>query len=249
MLKFSPANAKTRRLTTIPQLAKYLKGRKVYSLDLLSGWSCPGAKDCLSKVIIDNGKRKIKDGPHTQFRCFSASQEVLYPAVYNARKANFEAIKGKRAAAIRDMILRDLPRNCGILRYHVGGDFFSRYYLQAAYAVALARPDVLFYGYTKALNYLEYLNCDNLKVGQILPNFLITASRGGRYDRLIPLLGIRTATVVYNENTRLPIDHTDSHAATKGGNFALLIHGTQPANTPAAAAWQKIKTTVGGYSK
>ena len=43
MLYFSEANAK------IETLGKYLgldKGEKIYSLDLLSGYTCPGAKDC-----------------------------------------------------------------------------------------------------------------------------------------------------------------------------------------------------------
>ena len=62
MLKFSKANAKTQALANDAELAEYLQGnRKIYSLDLLSGWSCPHAKDCLSKAIVqDNGKRKIK---------------------------------------------------------------------------------------------------------------------------------------------------------------------------------------------
>ena len=62
MLKFSKANAKTQALANDAELAEYLQGnRKIYSLDLLSGWSCPHAKDCLSKAMVqDNGKRKSK---------------------------------------------------------------------------------------------------------------------------------------------------------------------------------------------
>lgn len=95
MLKFSKANAKTQALKNDSELADYLTGnRKIYSLDLLSGWSCPHAKDCLSKAVLqDNGKRKIKDGKHTKFRCFSASQEVQYTNVYNSRKHNFDLLR------------------------------------------------------------------------------------------------------------------------------------------------------------
>ena len=51
MLQFSEANAKTKGLKSVPELAGYLANRrKVYSLDLLSGWSCLGARDCLAKV-------------------------------------------------------------------------------------------------------------------------------------------------------------------------------------------------------
>ena len=79
MLKFSKANAKTEALKQVDELKPYLEGKqKIYSLDLLSGYSCPFAEKCLSKATVDKatGKRKIKDGPYTAFRCFSASQEV-----------------------------------------------------------------------------------------------------------------------------------------------------------------------------
>lgn len=253
LLKFSPANAKTKRLYQIPGLQKYLQnGRKVYSLDLLSGWTCPGAKDCKAKVIVDKlGKRKVQDGRDTQFRCFSASQEALLTPVYNARKHNMGLIKGvKTVKEIRDLIEWSMPTNLGILRWHVAGDFFKQNYLEAAYQVAMANPTRLFYTYTKSLKYLANLPCLNLRKGIILPNFLITASLGGKYDYMIPTLKVRTAKVVFSESaTKLPIDHTDEYASRLGGNFALLLHSSQPAKTPAAEAWQKIRTTVGGYSR
>ena len=101
MLKWSKANAKTERLNeSCWAIAKYLdgtgmldNGRKVYSLDLLSGYSCPFAEACLSKAVEVDGKRKIKDGPKNEFRCFSASQEVQYTNVYNLRKHNYYTLK------------------------------------------------------------------------------------------------------------------------------------------------------------
>ena len=64
MLKFSKANAKIEALANDAELSDYLTdNRKVYSFDLLSGYSCPFAKKCLSKAVVqDNGKRKIRDG-------------------------------------------------------------------------------------------------------------------------------------------------------------------------------------------
>jgi hypothetical protein len=85
MLKFSKANAKTQALKNDSELADYLTdNRKIYSLDLLSGYSCPYAEKCLSKAVVQpDGKRKIKDGKKTEFRCFSASQEVQYTNFFN----------------------------------------------------------------------------------------------------------------------------------------------------------------------
>ena len=254
MLYFSEANAK---IETLGKVLGLVKGEKIYSLDLLSGYTCPGAKDCHSKVVLDAaGKRSVKDGRYTQFRCFSASQEVLFPAVYKNRLRNWECIKACRGPSqVCDLILAGLPPKCKVLRYHVAGDFFKYTYLLGAVRAAEQRPDVLFYAYTKSLPFVHRLYLDGydlsfLYKGVLLHNFLLTGSAGGKYDHLIKKLEIRTAKVVFSrDETAMPIDHDDSHAATVGGNFALLLHGTQPKGSDAASAWQKIKKSEGGYSR
>lgn len=245
MLRYSEANAKTERLLELPELQKYLQGkRKVYSLDLLSGWTCPAAQDCLAKVYVDNGKRRLQDGPLTQFRCFSASQEVAYPNVYNLRQFNWKMIQNMRGdKQVAELILGTLPKNAGVIRYHVAGDFFKLAYLRGAILAAEQRPNVLFYAYTKMINFLAQVDMEKPAKGVIRPNFLVTASVGGRYDHLIKGLGLRTATVVFSEAEagKLPIDHDDSHAATMGGSFALLLHGVQPKGSEAAVALKTLK--------
>ena len=252
MLKFSPANAKTEALKQVPELADYLTDkRKIYSLDLLSGYSCPFAKGCLSKAVVQiDGRRKIQDGKDNEFRCFSASQEVQYTNVFNLRKHNFDIL---RNAHINDMIEQlhlDLPKNAGIVRIHVAGDFFNADYMQAWYNVAMMRPDVLFYAYTKSIRYWNHIN-----EYPELNNFVLTASYGGRDDDLISELGLRSTTVVYSEaeaeKLGLEIDHDDSHAARpsmRNQDFALLIHGTQPKGSEAATALKALKGK-GSYSR
>ena len=88
-LRFSKANTKIKALSVVKSLKPYLNKKKVYSLDLISGYSCPFAEKCLSKVYVINGRRKIKDGPKTEFRCFSASQEALYPKTYDLRMNHY----------------------------------------------------------------------------------------------------------------------------------------------------------------
>ena len=244
MLKFSKANAKIEALKQIDELQPYLTDkRKVYSFDLLSGYSCPSAKECLSKAVADeNGKRTIKDGLHTQFRCFSASQEVQYTNVYNLRKHNFDTI---RKADNMDLMLMDnLPDDAGIVRLHVAGDFFSPEYMMAWWLTASENPNTLFYAYTKSLRY--WLGAVNEM--PILDNLILTASYGGRDDYMIPLYGLRSAKVVFSEaeaeELGLEIDHDDSHAARpsmRNQDFALLIHGTQPKNTEASEALKVLK--------
>ena len=254
MLKYSEQNAKTKNLRNVAALAPYLDGkRKIYSLDLLSGIACPGAKDCKSMAVVGvDGRKTIKDGPHTQFRCFSASQEVLLPALYDLRKANLDQLQacGNDTLAMGCLLEEALPRNAGIVRIHVGGDMFSLAYLRAWHVMAGVYPKILFYFYTKSLHFLRVLFneglCKDLSKGIIRDNFLVTASYGGVFDKLIPELKVRTAEVVYSENTVLPIDHDDSHAATPGGDFALLIHGTQPKGSAAGAALSILRGAKNG---
>lgn len=245
MLKFSNANAKTEALKEVDELKPFLADKKkIYSLDLLSGYSCPFAEKCLSKAVVqDNGKRKIKDGLKTEFRCFSASQEVQYNGVYNLRKHNFDVLRGMHINDMIDRINSDLPKNTGIVRIHVAGDFFSQDYMLAWYHVALVNPSILFYAYTKSLRYWLHIN-----EYPILDNFVLTASYGGRDDKLIDEHMLRASKVVFSEaeaeDLGLEIDHDDSHAARpsmKNLDFALLIHGTQPKDTEASEALKLLK--------
>jgi hypothetical protein len=237
LLKFSPPNAKTRKLGN------------VYSLDLPAGHTCLFADKCKSKVINVNGTFRIKDGPNTQFRCFSASQEVIFKNVRESRWYNYRLLKGKSTKQIVNLIIHSLP-DTNIIRYHVGGDFFNQSYFDAAIQVALLKPDIKFYAYTKALKFwIKRLN--------IIPNnFILTASYGGKLDHLIKQYRLPSAKVVFDTNTKLRIDIDDSIASThKIKHFALLLHGPQPAKTKASRAWQKLKVKdaltlpVRGYFK
>lgn len=245
MLKFSRANAKTVRLKQVPVLAKYLtNNKKVYSFDLPAGHACPFAKDCRS-CVVDG---KIQDGPNIKFRCFSATQEVLFSNVYRARKHNFDRLRG---LCLNDTIIKleqNIPADMGICRLHVSGDFFSSNYMLAWSKIATKYKHILFYAYTKSLRYW-IKHREHIKK---LPNFILTASQGGVDDKLIRLHRLRYAKVVFSEKEShllgLPIDHDDSHATVKTGNFALLLHGVQPAKSIASQALIALKG-VGSYNR
>lgn len=243
-MKFSPANAKLVKLYKNRHLKKWLtNNRKIYSFDLLSGHSCPFAKDCLAKVVIqDDGKKKLVDGPDTEYRCFSASQEVIFPGVYNSRSGNFESLRGKTTEQMCAQIAADIPKDAGIIRIHVAGDFFNEAYFKAWVGMAILNPEILFYAYTKSLPY--WVN--NLTL--IPENMVLTASRGGRMDHLIEQYNLRSVKVVLSQyqarKLQLAIDHDDSHAAIpakSGKDFALLIHGVQKAGSKAGEAIKKLR--------
>lgn len=249
MLKFSPANAKTKRLIKVPALKRYFAGHnKVYSFDLPAGWSCPFARDCQAKVYVENGRRWLEDGPHAKFRCFSASQEIAFPNVWDARQHNFNRLRGLHLNDMIRRIDRSIPYDMGICRLHVSGDFFSSDYMFAWINMAMKYRYILFYAYTKSLRYWlkwkDYID--------VLPNFILTASYGGAEDNLIRPNRLRYSKVVNSKwqarKLHLPIDHNDSHAATNGGSFALLIHGPQKAGSLEGKAVRKLRG-AGSYSR
>jgi len=240
MLKFGKSNAK------LDELAAWF-WCDVWTFSLLSGHTCPFAKECLSWVEERaDGSRYVVDGEYTEFRCFSASQEAQYPNVYDSRKHNTDLLRPlKTVEEMADLIDLSLPsyEPC-IIRIHVGGDFFNSLYFRAWMEVAKRHPHIIFYAYTKSLPFW-IKERDN--AGK-LPNFVLTASFGGWKDDLIPLHKLRSAKVVFSEaqaaELSLEIDHDDTHAAdpeVRDKDFALLIHGTQPKGSEASTAVKALK--------
>lgn len=231
-LKFSKGNSKL--------------GKHIYNISLPSGFTCPSALDCLSKA--DKVTGKITDGANTKFRCFSASQEAVYKPVREQRWFNFNLLAGKSLDTMKELIKKSLPEKASVIRIHVGGDFFNETYFKAWMNVAKETPSVVFYAYTKSLNF--WVN----NLADIPSNFKLTASFGGKHDELIAKHNLKYAKVVYSvdEATQLglDIDHDDSHAYNGDKSFALLLHGTQPPQSIASKALSALrKLGIGGYGK
>jgi hypothetical protein len=231
-LKFAKGNAKLEKDTAI--------------FSLPAGHTCPAALLCQSRAHKLTGK--LTDGARTVFRCYAASAENLFRNIRVSRWRNFESLLAcKGVTAMADLILRSMPvKGIKLCRVHSSGDFFSQSYFDAWVAVARNKPDVIFYAYTKALPYWI------ARLGEIPSNFRLVASRGGRYDSLIEQHNLRNVKVVFSEaeaiKANLPLDHDDSHAWKHTGNFALLLHGTQPAGSYASKVLYSLrKQGKGGY--
>jgi hypothetical protein len=220
-------------------------GKHIATFSLPSGFSCPGALECLSRANRKTGK--ITDGPQTRFRCFAASQEAAYPNVRFQRWHNFDSIKSLGGDEMVSLISNSLPKE-RIIRVHVAGDFFSQKYFDAWMEVARRHPDRLFYAYTKSVNFWINYGVDNIPA-----NFKLTASRGGRYDAFIDGHKLKCAEVVFSEEEArakgLELDFDDSMAYAQDKSFGLLLHGTQPKGSKASKAWQVLKVNGFGYSK
>jgi hypothetical protein len=230
LLKFQQGNAKL--------------GKNIYTFSLPAGHSCPFANDCLSKA--DKLTGKLTDGPNTQFRCFAASAEAVYPNVRLARWHNFDLLKKLSTVEATNLILQSLPKKANIVRIHVSGDFFNESYFLAWLQVAKLKPEVLFYAYTKSLIYwVNYIK-------DIPSNLVLNASEGGKLDAQISEHGLKFAKVVYSpeeaEKLGLSIDHTDEAAYKTKESFALLIHGQQPKGSKASQSIKDLKARNIKYS-
>jgi len=230
LLKFQQGNAKL--------------GKNIFTFSLPAGHACPFANECLSKA--DKLTGKLTDGPNTQFRCFAASAEAVYPNVRIARWHNFDLLKKLTTNKAADLILNSLPKKANIVRIHVSGDFFNESYFLAWLQVAKLKPEVLFYAYTKSLIYwVNYIK-------EIPSNLVLNASEGGKLDAQILEHGLKFAKVVYSpeqaEELGLLIDHTDEAAYKTKESFALLIHGQQPKGSKASQSIKDLKARNIKYS-
>ena len=225
--------------------AKLSKDTAIFSLP--AGHTCNFAKLCRSNANRETGK--ITDGPHTQFRCYATGPENLFPNVRRSRWNNLELLKqAKTTIGMANLIEQSLinKRNVKLVRYHQSGDFFNQIYFDAWLLFAQQHPELILYGYTKALPYW-------IKRMHAIPaNMKLVASRGGTHDNLIEMFGLRSVRVVFSEQEAeklgLELDHDDCHVWKYDKDFAILLHGTQPLNSEAGKAWYQIsKHGKGGY--
>jgi len=215
-----------------------------------SGLTCPGANECRAYADMNaQGKRSVKRFKDTEFTCYSASLEALYPSLYNLTRHNTsllnEYIKKDDFKGLVECLNVSLnkkrSKNINLVRWNQSGDIYTRFELEALKKVASMNKDLIFYFYTKNL----ILFPTNRSIES---NMRVVASYGGKYDYLIDRGYFkRFSKVVFSTNEakilNLPIDTDDTHAyMDKGANgFALLLHGTQEKNTRASEALKEIK--------
>lgn len=226
--------------------AKLMNIKNGFILNLPAGFTCPGANKCLAKAVVTDGKAKIVDGKEQEFRCFAAVEEARFSNARESRWNNFNLLKKcKKIDEMVTLISNALPKNADVIRVHSSGDFFNKNYFQAWMIVAELNPDMIFYAYTKSIHLIDGVNIPN--------NFKLNASYGGRYDDLIEKLNLKHVKVFFSEEEAeeqgYELDHTDEHAFKSNKSFGLLLHGSQRGNSKASKAWEKIRHTIGGYSR
>jgi len=236
MLKFSKEN--NAKLDSIKEWSE-IENPKVYSISLLSGFSCSFAKDCQTYAIENKitKKRTVLDGKNAKFRCFSAIQEAQYPSVYKQRKHNLDSILAIRndVEKMTSLIMDSIPKNADYIRIHVGGDFVTSEYMLAWFNVARMNLNIKFYAYTKAIGWMQ----DNEDMRP--KNFRMIASYGSKEDHLITKETISANVVFHPSETKLPIDKNEFYAINDTqGSFSLLLHGQQKKDSLGSKALSRM---------
>jgi len=225
MLKFSFGNSKIKLLANYLELPK----KAVASFDLPAGYTCPAAYLCQSYANRETGK--ITDGKNIEFRCYAASSESAFPATRRLRWHNFDLLAKKSYNKMLLEIENSLPVGLKVLRIHSSGDYFSRDYFMAWRMVAVTHPEIMFFGYSKILEYVRY------SIDNPLPNFRLVYSIGGKYDNILTD-NIPSIRVVENKEIAYSLGLSvacDIHPADdydyiiNGQSFSIALHGTQPA--------------------
>ena len=238
-------NAKLREtLLEFARVTGIVKPRGV-SFSLPSGYSCGKvAKECLTYAHPITGK--ISHGRDSIYNCFSAVSEAYSGQARRARWHNWNMLQNLWSYAgtdyidIGNLLIESMPANTDLCRVHVGGEFpgteFGTEYMRAWFYVA-RQTGIHCYAYTK--NVKTFLELRDEKPS----NFNMTMSRGGLYDHLIDIHGLKHANVIFHPNQAngMPIDHSDINAVFGDHSFNLLLHGMQPAQSDASKAIQRLK--------
>lgn len=227
-LKWSCNNSKIKALgRMLKARGDVTTGKSVIAFDLPAGWTCPAASLCMARANRETGK--ITKGKDAEFLCYASKLEAAFPSARRARWHNFNILAGMAndADAMAEYILSQIPKGTKVIRIHTSGDFFNRNYFLAWTYVAIARPDITFWGYTKVLAYVTANKPDNFKLAY---------SMGGKHDASVRECTGKmvTSTVVVNEEQAqslglpvacpTPTSPDDFDFVMRGESFALLLH-------------------------
>jgi hypothetical protein len=228
MLNFSFHNSKLNKLAHHLGLPY----SRVVGFDLPAGYTCPMALKC--KAFTNRVTGKITDSATLEYRCYAASIEARSTNARRAHWHNFDMLKGKSVNQMATLIQESIPENVRVVRIHASGDFFNKDYFQAWCKVAVSRPDIVFFGYTKFLNYVRLVS----ELG--LPNFKLQYSHGGKMDSLVTTEPQAFVVETFEDGVKMgfPVSCVENPAddydfIMRGETFSIVLHGTQPAGRKA----------------
>ena len=220
MVKYSFSNSKLKELARWLELSL----SQVISFDLPAGWTCSKAGICKTLVSRDTGK-ELRAG---RIKCYAAKAECYAPNTRRMRWYNFNELVSCEGSILKMAALLEssLPNKVKVVRIHSSGDFFSKNYFRAWVKVATNNPNVIFFGYTKHLDYaicglpnnmfLEYSygSTDDNRMKKL--DFPVPTCFIGEYDNQYPNLRV----VCSDKN----FSHEDYFAILNHESFVISMH-------------------------
>mgnify|MGYP003339792331 FL=1 len=118
-----------------------------------------------------------------------------------------------------------------VVRWHDAGDFFSKEYVDRAYDVARANPDVKFYAYTKVAS---------VAAGDRPDNFILNFSTGAKRSDVIQIQKAQAAGQTIKKAITVPKDlFRDLFVTDKNGKYVKDDKGRPQVKSD--SAWQQFK--------
>ena len=220
MLKYSFHNSKLNGLAHSLGLVH----REVVSFDLPAGWTCAKSGICKTLAARDTGKITR----HGRVMCYAAKAEAYSPATRRMRWHNFDLLSSCKNDILKmfALLTDSLPRDIKIVRIHSSGDFFSRQYFQAWVMLATYNPDIIFFGYTKHLDYATAMLPENM---------FLEYSYGSRDDSKMRSLKFHVPTCFIGEHKGMYTGYKivckgensaseDYHAILAHKSFVIMMH-------------------------
>jgi hypothetical protein len=198
---------------TLPALSGIVVDEE--SGDFVEIKTCPGAGECQLFCYA-------RKGGYVMFPASSMSAAQALNFLVNEPEGYMAAVNKEITA------LKNKTDKAGIqlvVRWHDAGDFFSKEYLDLAYDVAKANPDVKFYAYTKM---------GDVATGSHPPNFIINFSSGSKSREVKKVELHRQAGNTVKQGVTVPKNMFFDLIARKGNSLIKDAKGRTQFASPEA---------------
>jgi hypothetical protein len=183
--------------------------------------TCPGAGECQLYCYA-------RKGGYVMFPATSMSAARALNFLVNDPQG-YMAMANKEIKTLKD---RASKHNINlVVRWHDAGDFFSKEYLDLAYDVALANPDVKFYAYTKM---------GDVATGSKPANFIINFSTGAQSKEIKKVQMHKQAGNIVKDAITVPKDmFRDLFVTDARGKYVKDDEGKTQVKS--SEAWNKFR--------
>lgn len=175
--------------------------------------------------------------------CFALGGNYLFKSVKDAQERRLQA--SKQDDFIDVMCQELVTLRVGAVRVHDAGDYYSEDYLDKWIEIAQRNPSVIFYSYTKSI---DFFKSDINTWKKTLPsNMVITFSFGGKRDDLINRETDKHALVFQSLEQLLAFGYQDTSAFDDNAyNPDIKLVGLVAKKSRKKDGWQRVfNKTIG----